>query len=124
LLKGVVTVVVKSGGSGSRRSRPATTPEGREAQLVALAFDLVEKRIREGNATSQETTHFLKLGSSREQLEQERLRNENLMTQAKIDQIAPLVKSEEMYAKAFKAMRAYAGQDPEPEDEPTDGYYD
>ena len=117
-------MVVKSGGSGSRRSRPATTPEGREAQLVSLAFDLVEKRIREGTATSQETTHFLKLGSSRETLEQERLRNENLMTQAKIDQLASQKNIEEMYSKAYKAMVAYSGRDPEPQEDTNDEYYD
>lgn len=115
---------IKSGGAGSRRGRPATTPEGRESQLVALAFDLVEKRIREGNATSQETTHFLKLGSSREILEQERLRNENLMTQAKIDQLASQARVEELYSKALNAMRTYAGHepDPEPEDEIPEEY--
>lgn len=117
-------MVVKSGGSGSRRSRPATTPDGREAQLVSIAFDLVEKRLRDGSATSQETTHFLKLGSSREYLEQERLRNENLMTQAKIDQLASQKKVEELYGKALNAMRAYSGQESEPENEDSDGYYD
>lgn len=93
-----------------RKRRPATTPEGRENQLVTLAVELVEKRLREGTATSQETTHFLKLGSTREQLEQERLRNENLLTQAKIDALESQQRQEELYAEALIAMKAYSGQ--------------
>lgn len=94
-----------------KRRRPATTPEGRENEMIEAAVDLVSKRLREGTATSQETTHFLKLGSSRENLEQERLRNENALTQAKIDALASQQRQEEMYAEALRAMRSYTGQD-------------
>ena len=51
--------------------RPALTPEARENQMAALAMDLVEQRLRDGTASSQETTHFLKLVSSKAKLEQE-----------------------------------------------------
>jgi hypothetical protein len=100
------------GTPGSRRSRPATTPEGRESQLISLAYDLVEKRIRQGTATSQETTHFLKLGSSRERLEQERLEHENELTAVKIAALASQQATEELYRDALNAMRTYAGHDP------------
>jgi hypothetical protein len=107
-----------SGGSSSRRSRPATTPEGRETQLISLAYDLVEKRIREGTATSQEVTHFLKLGSTRERLEQEKLSHENLLTQARIEGLAAQARVEELYKNALDAMRGYSGQEPmDPVDE-------
>lgn len=112
----------KSGEPGSRRSRPATTPDGRESQLVSLAYDLVEQRIRKGTATSQEVTHFLKLGSSREKLEQERLQHENYLTQARIEQLASQARVEELYSKALNAMRTYAGQDSDPEDEIPEEY--
>ena len=52
----------KAGASGpttERKIRPALTPEAREKQLVALAVDLVEKRLREGTASSQEVTQIL-----------------------------------------------------------------
>lgn len=94
------------------RRRPATTPEGRENQLVSLAVDLVEKRLRNGTATSQEVTHFLKLGSSRERLEQERLMKENELLQAKTEAIASAARIEELYTTALNAMRSYAGQEP------------
>lgn len=95
-----------------QKRRPATTPDGRENQLVALAVDLAEKQIREGTVSSQVLTHYLKLGSSRERLEQERLRRENHLLEAKAEAMASAKRVEELYGKALNAMRSYAGQDP------------
>jgi hypothetical protein len=92
------------------RRPPATTPEGRENQLVALAIDQAEKQIREGTASSQVLTHFLKLGSPRERLERQRLQKENEMLDAKIESIASAKRVEELYETALNAMRSYAGQ--------------
>lgn len=93
-----------------RARRPATTPEGRENQLISLAADLAEKQLREGSASSQVITHFLKLASTREALEQERLQRENLLLSAKVDQIASAKRIEELYETALNAMRQYAGR--------------
>ncbi len=95
-----------------RRGRPASTPEGREKQLVGLAVDLAERQMREGTASSQVITHYLKLGSTREQLEQERLAKENRLLDAKMEQMATAGRIEELYEAAIDAMRTYAGQDP------------
>lgn len=95
--------------SKSRRRPPATTPESREMQLIAAAVDLAEQQILSGKASSQVITHYLKLGTTRERLEQERLRHENLLTQAKIDSMASAARVEELYANALAAMRSYAG---------------
>lgn len=98
--------------SRSRKSRrPATTAEGRENQLISLAVDLAEKQLVEGTASSQVVTHFLKLASTREKLEQERLQRENLLLSAKVDQIASGSRIEELYEDAIKAMRSYSGQE-------------
>lgn len=94
------------------KRRPATTPEGRENQLISLAVDLAEKQIKEGTVSSQVLTHYLKLGSSREKLEQERLRRENHLLEAKAEAMASAKRVEELYGKALNAMRTYAGQDP------------
>jgi|SRR5262245_2933346 len=94
---------------GRPRRPPATTKEGRENQLIDLAVNLAEQQLREGNASAQVITHYLKLGTTRETLEQERLRQENALLQAKIDSIASQAKVEEMYSKALEAMRSYAG---------------
>jgi hypothetical protein len=100
-----------SGLNGSRR-KPPTTPEGKENEMVSLAIDLAEKQIREGTASSQVITHFLKLGSTREQLEQERLEHENQLTQVKIEAIESQKRVEELYMEALQAMRSYAGDIP------------
>lgn len=94
-----------------RKSRrpPATTPEGRENQLISKAVDLAEKQLREGTASAQVITHYLKLGSSREKLEQERLANENELLVAKREAMASAQRVEELYGAAIDAMRAYAG---------------
>lgn len=96
----------------TKKRRPATTPEGRENQLIALAVDLAEEQIKAGTVSSQVLTHYLKLGSSREKLEQERLRRENHLLAAKAEAMASAKRVEELYGKALNAMRTYAGQDP------------
>lgn len=96
------------------RRRPATTPEARENQLISLAVDLAEQQLKDGTASSQVITHYLKASSSREKLEQERLRNENILLKAKAEAIASQKRIEEMYAEALGAMRSYSGQGPQP----------
>ena len=94
--------------NGSRR-RPATTPEGRENEMVSAAIDLAEKQIKSGSASSQVITHFLKLGSTRERLEQQRLEHENELTRVKIEALESQKRVEELYMEALQAMRSYAG---------------
>lgn len=92
----------------------ATTPEVREQQLVAAAYDLAEKQIHEGTASAQVITTFLKLGTTRERLEQERLAHENELLVAKKEAMAASARVEELYLGALNAMRSYQGQDPIP----------
>lgn len=96
----------------SKRSRhpPARTIEERQNELISMAYDLVEERIRDGTATSQEVTHFLKLGSTRERLEQEKLRNENAMISAKTKAIESERDMGELYEKAIAAFKMYSGE--------------
>lgn len=93
------------------RRQPAVTEEGRENQLVSLAIDLAERQLADGTASSQVISHFLKLGSTREQLEQERLRRENLLLESKVEMLASAKRVEELYETALNAMRLYAGSD-------------
>lgn len=97
------------------RRRPATTPEGRENELVAAAIDLAEKQIRSGNASSQVITHFLKLGSTRERLEQQRLEHENELTRVRIEALESQKRVEELYMEALQAMRSYSGEVVDPD---------
>ncbi len=105
-----------------KRGRPATTVEGRENQLISLASDLAEKQLSNGTASAQVITHFLKLGSTREKLEQERLQRENLLLSAKVDHMASAKRIEELYEQALGAMRTYSGQ--EVSDSYEDDYYE
>ena len=103
-----------------QRRQPAVTEESRENQLVSLAIDLAEKQLEGGTASSQVITHYLKLGSTREKLEQERLRRENLLLESKVDLMASAQRVEELYEKALNAMRRYAGEIIEDENGPYD----
>lgn len=94
----------------SRKTRqPATTLEGRENQLISLAAELAERQLIDGSASAQVVTHFLKLGSTREKLEQERLQRENLLLSAKVDQLASAKRVEELYEEALGAFKQYRG---------------
>jgi hypothetical protein len=105
------------------KRRPATTPEGREHQIVNLTMDLAERQIRDGTASSQVMTHFLKLASPRERLEREKLEAENAVLKAKVEQLQSARNVEQLYSEALNAMRQYSGQDPI-EDEGYDDYDD
>lgn len=92
-----------------KRIPPATTLEGRENQLIALAVDLAEKQLSEGTASAQVITHYLKLGTSKEVLEKEKLMRENELLKAKAENLQSQQKMEELYNNAIQAMRTYSG---------------
>lgn len=92
--------------------RPAMTIEGRENQSISLAMDLAERQLREGTASSQVISHFLKMGSTRERLEKERLEEENRLLRVKAERLQSEARSEEVYEAAIKAFRTYSGQEP------------
>lgn len=101
----------ESAALGTSLGPPATTPELREQQMTALAWDLVEKRLREGTATSQETTFFLKLGTEETRLQREKLRNENLLLEARTEQMAKSDRMESLFEEAIKAFKGYSGEE-------------
>lgn len=95
---------------GTRQKRKATTLEGRENQMIMLAMDEVEYRIRNHTATSSELVHFMKLGSTKAKRE-ERLEEEQIkLMQAKTEQIESQKVSEELYKEALASFRVYSGQ--------------
>lgn len=98
------------------RRRPATNPEERENELISLAYDVVEERLRNGTATSQETTHFLKAGSIKNQMEMEKLKRENDLLIAKVENLESQRKVEDLYEAAIAAMRVYSGHGDDDED--------
>lgn len=93
----------------SRSGRPALTPEARENQMISLAIDLAERQLREGTASSQVITHFLKLGSTKERLEMDILREQKGLVQAKTKAYASAEEIKELYKDAMEAMKQYGG---------------
>lgn len=92
-----------------KRSRPALTPEARENQLISLAVDLAEQQLRDGTASSQVISHYLKLGSTRASLEKEKLERENELLRAKTENLESSKRIEELYKDALDAMKKYSG---------------
>lgn len=92
------------------RQRPAETPEARENQMISYAVDLAEKQLREGTASSQVITHYLKLATSKEKLEREKLQLEKELLVARTEALQSQKHVEELYSKAIEAMQAYSGR--------------
>lgn len=108
--RGGGTMAKTKAANSPRKMRPALTPEARENQLISLATDLVEQRLIDGTASSQETTHFLKLATGKARLEKEKLERENELLRAKTEALQSAKRVEELYTNALNAMRNYAGQ--------------
>lgn len=108
----MVTRRVNHPHASKSRGAPARTPEAREDELIAKAVDLAERQIEDGSVSAQVLSHYLKLGSSREKLEQERMAQEVKLLKAKEEMMESAKKVEEMYGQALNAMRAYSGQEP------------
>lgn len=92
---------------------PATSPEAREAQLIALANDVAEQQMRDGTASAQVITHYLKLGTEKARLERAILQEQARLYAAKTEELESRKRSEELYAEAIAAMRKYSGVDDE-----------
>lgn len=115
----------RSGSNVPDSTRPlARTPEERENQLVEAAVDLAEKQLRSGEASAQVITHYLKLGSSREKLEQKRLVNEVALLETKREVLESEKRVETLIAEALRAMQIYSGNADPNEDEEYDVYPD
>lgn len=110
ILKGDCLMAERKKSSSARRP-PAKTPEARENQLIDAAVNLAEQQILDGSASAQVITHYLKLASSREKLEQERLLRQIELEKAKAESIGADKRIEELYSNAMDAMRTYSGQE-------------
>ena len=106
----------------TNKIRPALTPEARENQLIYLATDLAEQQLRDGTASSQVITHYLKLGSSKERIEKEIREKEKELITAKSEALKSAKRIEELYSEAIKAMRRYGGNGEEVDEEYEEDY--
>lgn len=95
--------------SETKNIRPALTPEARENQLIYLATNLAEQQLKDGTASSQVITHYLKLGTTKERIEKEILEKQKELITAKTEALQSAKRVEELYADAIAAMRKYSG---------------
>ena len=96
-------------GVGSKQYPPASTPEAREEQLIAMAYDLAEQRMRDGTASAQEVVHFLKMGSPKERMEREIMGEQKKLVTAKTGAYETGKRLEALYEDAIKALKTYSG---------------
>lgn len=94
-----------------KKMRPALTPEARENQMIALAYDEAEYQILNHTASPGVIVHFLKLGTEKTKLEHEKLKNENLLLAAKTEAIESEKESQALYADVLRAIKVYSGAD-------------
>ena len=108
--------VSKTSDNSTPRRSPARTLEARERELSSLATDCAEQQMRKGTASAQVIVHYLRLATTEKELELEQMRLRNELLKAQADNLRSQAASEELYAKALSAMRAYSGN-PEPKNE-------
>ena len=90
-----------------KRGRPATTPQGRENQIISAAYDLAEQRILNGTASSQEIVHFLRMGSEKEKLERAKLVEENKLLKARTKAMEASTNIEQLLKDGLMALSGY-----------------
>jgi len=83
--------------------------DARKSYLTNLAMDLIEQRLLDGTATSQETTYFLRYGSKEAELKEQILESQRELYKAKAEALQSQKRSEELYERAIEAMRRYSG---------------
>ena len=94
----------------------AKNRQERENQMIELAVVRAEEQIRNGTASSQVLVHYLKLATTREKLEQEKLRQENEMLKAKTKAYENSEDVKRLMEEALHAMRSYSGSPEEDDD--------
>lgn len=94
---------------------PATTPEAQESRMISYAVNLAEQQLRDGTASAQIITHYLKLATQKSKLEEESIRADLELKKAKTEALQSAKKMEELYSEAIKQMRIYSGAEEDEE---------
>lgn len=103
---------------------PPRSEEEEQKLACGYAMDLAIKWLKEGTAPAQVVTHFLKVGSLKEQAELEKTRHEIELLQAKKKAIEMDAEQDKKYEEVIRAISSYAGKDQEWEVVEDEGYPD
>lgn len=85
--------------------------DNREQQVIKAAYDLAEKQLMEGTASSSVIVHFLKLGTKKEVLEREILEKQKTLIDAKAANLAKDNENEQLTRAAIDAIKGYRGSE-------------
>lgn len=107
----------KTANVSSKKSRPALSPEARENQMISYAMDLAEQQLKDGTASSQLITEFVKRGSTKARLENEILDKQRFLVEAKTEALKSQMKMEELFKNAMEVMKTYTGSEIPPEED-------
>lgn len=99
-----------------RKRPPARTPEERRDQIISAAYDLAEKKIADGTASSQLLVYLIKSGTEEARLERDILAAQHKLINAKTENLETLNRLEELYTGAVNAMKRYNGDGGNEED--------
>lgn len=94
-------------------NKTAISPKARENQIISAAYDLAERRILNGTASSQEIIHFLKMGSEKEKLERIKLEEENRLLRQKTKSLEASSNIEQLLKEGLNALSHYRSNDSE-----------
>lgn len=102
-------------------SKPHRKPRSlarREDQIIAMAYDEIEERIRNHTATGQELIEFAKRGSTKARLEKEIMEENVKYLKAKTEAMESAKRVEELYSEAMRAFRSYQPTPPDDKELP------
>lgn len=91
-----------------KEARPQASPENREQQMIGLAVNLAEKQLRDGTASPSVINHYLKLGSTRENIEREMIEKQSKLLDAKVESIINASKGAQSNEELLEALRSYS----------------
>lgn len=92
-----------------KKTKTPRSPEEAERMAIVAAMDIATQQILDGTASNSVILHFLKLGSSRERLEQARLDAETTLAKAKVSALESAARTEELVSEALAAFKLYSG---------------
>ena len=92
-----------------KRTKTPRSPEEAERMAIVAAMDVATQQILDGTASNSVILHFLKLGSSRERLEQARLEADTTLAKAKVSALESAARTEELVQEALAAFKVYSG---------------
>lgn len=93
-------------------SRPMISSENKELELIGLAVEAAEQKLRDGTASSQLITHYLNrdIKRKREELENAKLEKEIKLLESKAKAIEDAAKADVDYGEVLIALKRYTGR--------------